>query len=54
MNNAATAFINVNFRFNVFFFTLVDTLWTNMNKYWTTVFILTNINKDEYINLINA
>ncbi len=26
--------------------TLVNALWTNMNKQWTTVFLLTNINKD--------
>ncbi len=29
--------------------TLVNALWTNMNKQWTTVFSLTNIYKDEQI-----
>ncbi len=28
------------------FLTLVNSLWTNMNKQWTTVFVLTNINED--------
>ncbi len=28
------------------FLTLVNALWTNMNKQWTTVFVLTNINED--------
>ncbi len=27
--------------------TLVNALWTNMNKQWTTVFSLTNIKNDK-------
>ncbi len=28
-------------------FVNINALWSNMNKQWTTVFVLTNINTDE-------
>ncbi len=45
-----SAFTNEFIKITMCFLTLVNALWTNMNKPWTTVFLLTNINKDLYIN----
>ncbi len=49
-----SAFTNVKKNHKLCFLTLINALWTNMNKQLKTVFLLTNINKDEYINVINA
>jgi len=47
--------ILVNINFNIYYIiknqrfyllTLVNALWTNMNKQWRVGFLLTNINKD--------
>ncbi len=40
-----SAFTNALLKSQVVFVN-INALWTNMNKQWTTVFSLTNINKD--------
>ncbi len=41
-----SAFTNALLKSQVVFVNISNALWTNMNKQWTTVFSLTNINKD--------